>query len=137
MAKLQKPSGAVDVARAAGEDFLVVDREVFAVALEVVVAPELVGAIDRALDRVGPDLGHEGFLGAVGHDHAVDLAAPLQQAENTHFPRRSPAALPLAASAEAAFVGLDLAAERRPFPFGLFPEALPPGPVVAPHSWDS
>ena len=68
-----------------------------------------------------------------GTTHPVDLAAPLQQAENTHFSRRSPAALAFAPAAEVALVGLDLAAERRPFPLGLFPEALPPGAVV-PHT---
>ena len=79
------------------------------------------------------DLGHEGLLGAVGHDHAVDPATPLQQAENTDFSRRAPAALALAPSAKVAFVGLDPAAERRSFALGLFPEASPPGAVVVPH----
>ena len=77
---------AVAVAGTAPEGDLRVDRQVFPVALEVDGAAELVGEIDRALAGVGPDFGPERLLGAVGHDHAVDLAAPLQQAENTHFP---------------------------------------------------
>ena len=133
MAKLQKPSMPLMWLFPLFEGDLVVHGEVFAVAPEVVVAAELVGVVDRALDRMVPDLGHEGFLGAIGHDHAVDLAAPLQKAENTHFSRRSPAALAFAPAVEVALVGLDLAAERRPFTLALFPEALPPGAVVAPH----
>ena len=97
---------AVDVVLATLEGDLVIHGKVFAVALEVVVAAELVGVMDRALDRVVPDLGHQRLLGAVGHDHAVDLAAPLQQTENTDFSGRAPAALAFAPPAEAAFVGI-------------------------------
>jgi hypothetical protein len=133
LAKLQKPSMPLMWLWPLLKSHLVVDWEVFAVALEVVVAAELIGAIDRALDRMVPGLGDEGLLGAVGRDHAVDLAAPFQHVENTRFARRSPAPLALAPSAEAAFVGLDLTAERRAFTLDLLPEALPPGAVVAPH----
>ena len=53
--------------------------------------------------------------------------------KNAPFSRRAPAALAFAPPAEIAFVGRDLAAGRRPFPPAPLPEALPPGPVVAPH----
>ena len=124
-------TGAPRVAHLEGD--LVVHGKVLPVAPEVFVAAEIFGVLDRSLGRLVPDLGREGLIGAVGHDHAVEFAASLHQAENTHFSGRAPAALPFAPPAEVAFVGLDLAVERRPLALALFPEALPPGAVVAPH----
>ena len=68
---------AVDVGAAVGEHLSMIDRKVFAEAVQVVVAHKVVRVEDRPFDGVIPNLAHQSFFGTVGNRDGIDPAFPL------------------------------------------------------------
>lgn len=93
------------------ECFGVVERVVFAVALQRVVTPELIGVVDRSFPGFPADDVHEDLLGDDIHDFRVDTSISLQKAKYNAFPRSAPSSMPFPSSAEVRLVQLDLSRE--------------------------
>ena len=123
-----KALDAVDMAGAVGEVFLVIDREVLSEALKITVAGEFVGVKDGTLDGVGLDFAHEGFFGAVGHDHRADPAVAFQQPEHRHFTCRTASTPSLAMAAKVGLIDFDLAKQLATLRLGQIRENLAVSP---------
>jgi len=92
---------------------------VLAIALEGVVAPELVGVVDRALAGLPADDVHEHLLGDRVHHLGIHPPIPLQKPEYDTFARSPSAALALPPAAEVGLIELDLARQSPRLPFTL------------------
>ena len=75
--KAPEPLDAVDVGAAVGEHLSMIDRKVFAEAVQVVIAHEVIRVEDGPFDGVIPDLAHQSFFGTVGNRNGIDSAFPL------------------------------------------------------------
>ena len=103
---------AVDVVATVGEPLPVIDAPVPKLRdIKDIVGGEAVCVDDRVgLDGPTHDR-HEGSTCRIGNDQRVDLAAPLQQAEDGYLAACAATALALASASEIALIHLDLTSE--------------------------
>ena len=95
-----------------------VDRMMFAISFQGLIATKRVGVIDGPLPGFGLDMPHE-FLGTHRlDDFGVDARFPLQAPKDDAFAGGGSASLPLAASPEVGLVQLDLAFQFAAFQLG-------------------
>lgn len=82
---------------------------VFAPALQGIVAPKLVGVVDRSFSRFLPYDGHELVSGDTLHNPRIDPSIALQKAKYNAFALRAASALSFAPAAKITFVHFNLA----------------------------
>lgn len=106
----------------------VVDRIMFPIPFQGLIAPKGIRIIDRAFPRLGLDMPHEFFGTDRLHDLGVDAVLPLQKPKNDTFARCRPASLALPSAPKVGLIQLDLAFEFPTFQLGQmvqgFPESL-------------
>jgi len=95
-----------------------VNRMMFAIPFQGLIAPKCVGVIYGSLPGFGLDVPHE-FLGTHRlDDFGVDAGFPLQETKNDPFPGRGSAPFPLAFPSKVGLVQLDLALQFAVFQLG-------------------
>ena len=95
-----------------------VDRMMFAIPFQGLIATKCVGVIDRPLPGLGLDMPHE-FVGTHRlDDFGVDAGFPLQEPKDDAFAGGGSASLPFSASPEVGLVQLDLAFQFAAFQLG-------------------
>lgn len=111
----------------------------FAVALQGVVAPELIGVVDRAFPGFPTDDVHEDLLGDNIHDLRVDPSIPFQEPENDAFAGSSSPAFSFPPAAEVRLVQFDLSREFSRLHLTLLDDREPELVIDALHGlvWDA
>lgn len=125
LCKTPEAFNAVDMGAAIGKHLPMIDRKVFAEAVQVIVAHEVICVEDRPFDGMVTDLAHQSFFGTVGNRDGIDPAFSLQKAENSHFSRRSASAMPFAMATEVRLVHFDLTDQLAVFGGGQASQRLP------------
>jgi hypothetical protein len=88
-----------------------VDRMMFPIPFQGLIAPKGIGVIDRPLSGLGFDMSHE-FFGTHGlNDFGIDTRFPLQEPKDDAFPCGRSASFALPFDSKVGFIQLDLAFE--------------------------
>ena len=110
------------------ERFGMVDRMMFPIPFQGLVAPKGIGIVDRPFPRLGLDMPHEFLRADRLHHFGVDAVFPLQEPKDDAFARGRSSSFALPFPAKVSFVQFDLPFEFAPFQLSQmeqgFPQAL-------------
>ena len=111
LGKAPESFDAVDMGAAFHISDLMSNDAMFSIRMQVIVALPFIAVKDRTFDRERSNPIHEGLLGDVRHDDAVNPPRTLQKPENNDFAGGAASAPALAPAAEIGFVDLNLSKE--------------------------
>ena len=102
-----------------------IDRMMFAIPFQGLVAPKGIGIVNRAFPRLGLDMPHQ-FVGTDRLDHfGIDPVFPLQKPKHDAFPGGRSATFALPFAPKVSFVQFDLAFEFATFQLGQMEQGFP------------